>query len=107
MRVELIKIGERKHLLFFDIHHIIADGTSVEIITRDFNDLYFGKEHAVRLQYKDYAVWQQHSRFTGIQFTSKVLAGPFLALHYLCWSFHLTMSVHHSDPCKGDVFISR
>ncbi|WP_339308746.1 amino acid adenylation domain-containing protein [Paenibacillus sp. FSL L8-0435] len=59
MRVELIKIGERKHLLFFDIHHIIADGTSVEIITRDFNDLYFGKEHAVRLQYKDYAVWQQ------------------------------------------------
>lgn len=59
MRVELIKIGERKHLLFFDIHHIIADGTSVEIITRDFNTLYFGEEHAVRLQYKDYAVWQQ------------------------------------------------
>ncbi|PQP85212.1 hypothetical protein C0Q44_12205 [Paenibacillus sp. PCH8] len=59
MRVALIKIGERKHLLFFDIHHIIADGTSVEIITRDFNELYFGGEHAVRLQYKDYAVWQQ------------------------------------------------
>nr|WP_260866418.1 non-ribosomal peptide synthetase/type I polyketide synthase [Paenibacillus xylanexedens] len=59
MRVKLIKTGERKHLLFFDIHHIIADGTSVELITRDFNALYFGEERTVRLHYKDYAVWQQ------------------------------------------------
>lgn len=59
MRVKLIKTGERKHLLFFDIHHIIADGTSVELITRDFNALYFGEERNVRLHYKDYAVWQQ------------------------------------------------
>ncbi|WP_434756738.1 amino acid adenylation domain-containing protein [Paenibacillus amylolyticus] len=59
MRVNLIKTGERKHLLFFDIHHIIADGTSVELITRDFNALYFGEERTVRLHYKDYAFWQQ------------------------------------------------
>ncbi|WP_123062640.1 non-ribosomal peptide synthetase/type I polyketide synthase [Paenibacillus amylolyticus] len=59
MRVNLIRTGARKHLLFFDIHHIIADGTSVELITRDFNALYFGEERTVRLHYKDYAVWQQ------------------------------------------------
>ncbi|WP_458460228.1 amino acid adenylation domain-containing protein [Paenibacillus sp.] len=82
MRVELIKIAERKHLLFFDIHHIIADGTSVEIITRDFNALYFGREHTVRLQYKDYAVWQQQR-----------LASQEYDLHRTFWLDHLGPSL--------------
>ncbi|OPG94385.1 hypothetical protein B2I21_30820 [Chryseobacterium mucoviscidosis] len=82
MRVELIRIAERKHLLFFDIHHIIADGTSVEIITRDFNTLYFGGECASRLQYKDYAVWQQQR-----------LASQGYQSHQAFWLEHLGPSV--------------
>ncbi|WP_223067485.1 non-ribosomal peptide synthetase/type I polyketide synthase [Paenibacillus caui] len=65
LRVELVKSGEDTHLLLFDIHHIIADGTSVEIITRDFNALYFGHSLPVCLQYKDYAVWQQEKLASG------------------------------------------
>lgn len=57
-RVELVNIAKDKHILLFDIHHIIADGTGVEIISRDFNALYFGELQPLTIQYKDYAVWQ-------------------------------------------------
>src|SRR5690606_12505642 len=57
-RVELVETGPDSHLLLLDFHHIIADGTSVEIITRDFNELYAGDLKPPRIQYKDYAVWQ-------------------------------------------------
>ncbi|MCR4760489.1 MAG: amino acid adenylation domain-containing protein [Oscillospiraceae bacterium] len=63
-RMELADIGNGQQMLFFDIHHIIADGTGVEILTRDFNTLYFEDMEPLRLQYKDYAYWQnaeQHS----------------------------------------------
>lgn len=57
-RVELVKIASDKQILLFDIHHIIADGTGVEIISRDFNALYFGELEPLTIQYKDYAIWQ-------------------------------------------------
>ncbi len=57
-RMELADIGNGQQMLFFDIHHIIADGTAVEILTRDFNTLYFEDMEPLRLQYKDYAYWQ-------------------------------------------------
>ena len=57
-RVELVTMGQDNHLLLFDVHHIIADGTSVEIITRDFNELYFNDLPALRIQYKDFTLWQ-------------------------------------------------
>lgn len=59
VRVGLVKIAPKKHLLLFDVHHIIADGTSVEIMTRDFNKLYFGQLQSPGIQYKDFAVWQK------------------------------------------------
>lgn len=57
-RTELIKLAENKYLFLFDIHHIIADGTSMEIISRDFNQLYFGELTPLLIQYKDFAVSQ-------------------------------------------------
>jgi len=57
-RIELVETGPDSHLLLLDFHHIIADGTSVEIITRDFNELYAGELEPLRIQYKDFAVWQ-------------------------------------------------
>lgn len=57
-RVNLVKIGEERYVLLFDIHHIVSDATSVEILTKEFNELYFGEINDIPVQYKDYAVWQ-------------------------------------------------
>ena len=60
-RIELVKIGEGRHVLLFDVHHIIADGTSAEIMVRDGCQLYFNDPEDLqnlRIQYKDFAVWQ-------------------------------------------------
>ena len=66
LRVKLIKCGlaERegsgeRHYLLFDMHHIIADGMSVAILEREFMALYAGEKlKAGRIQYKDFAEWQ-------------------------------------------------
>jgi amino acid adenylation domain-containing protein len=59
LRVELIKLTESKHILLYDMHHIISDGTSTGILTREFVRLYQGEKlPELRIQYKDFAVWQ-------------------------------------------------
>jgi fengycin family lipopeptide synthetase D len=60
LRVCLVKIGEDRHMMMFDMHHIISDGTSKNLMVQEFSDLYEGKElKELRLQYKDYSVWQK------------------------------------------------
>ena len=59
LRVYLIKVDTQSHLLFIDMHHIISDGISVNIITKDFIELYKGnKLPKINLHYKDFAAWQ-------------------------------------------------
>ncbi|MFD3262320.1 amino acid adenylation domain-containing protein, partial [Paenibacillus lentus] len=59
-RSAVIKTGEEKHLLYFDMHHIISDGVSLGILIEEFMKLYEGENlEPLRIQYKDYAVWQQ------------------------------------------------
>ncbi len=59
LRVGLIKINEERHILMYDIHHIISDGVSMTILLQEFISFYEGKELSkLTLQYKDYAVWQ-------------------------------------------------
>ncbi|UCH97677.1 MAG: AMP-binding protein, partial [Candidatus Aminicenantes bacterium] len=61
LRVGLIKKKDGNYLLLMDMHHIISDGTSQTILTRDFVSLYKGKElPLLRLQYKDFSQWQNH-----------------------------------------------
>ncbi|MCK4258418.1 MAG: non-ribosomal peptide synthase/polyketide synthase [Halanaerobiales bacterium] len=58
-RVGLIKLEKNQHIFIFDMHHIIADGTSLEIISSDFARLYQNEPlQDLRIQYKDFAVWQ-------------------------------------------------
>lgn len=57
-RLEVVKVSDQKSILLFDVHHIIADGTSVEILTRDFNTLYVSSLSPLEVQYKDFAAWQ-------------------------------------------------
>ncbi len=63
LRVGLIKLsGEDaapRYILMVDMHHIIADGTSLGIFIKDFVALYSGQElPELRLQYRDFAEWQ-------------------------------------------------
>ncbi|MBD3919135.1 amino acid adenylation domain-containing protein [Paenibacillus sp. PR3] len=65
MRAVLIRLPER-NVLYIDMHHIISDGVSLGIIVKDLLSLYAGRELSeLRLQYKDYAVWQQKSLAQG------------------------------------------
>ncbi len=59
LRVELRKLEETKHLLMIDMHHIIADGISIEVFIKEFSTLYRGGElAALHIQYKDFSEWQ-------------------------------------------------
>ncbi|WP_416654204.1 amino acid adenylation domain-containing protein [Bacillus amyloliquefaciens] len=59
-RAALVKESDERHLLLTDMHHIISDGVSVNTLIKEFGELYAGRTLApMRLQYKDYAVWQR------------------------------------------------
>jgi tyrocidine synthetase-3 len=61
LRVGLLKTGPAGHLLMVDMHHIITDGISEQIMTNEFIALYNGQALSpLILQYKDYAVWQNN-----------------------------------------------
>ncbi|MCY8603160.1 non-ribosomal peptide synthetase, partial [Bacillus sonorensis] len=61
-RMNLIRLAEEKHLLLVDMHHIISDGASVSVLIDELTRLYAGETLApLRIQYKDYTVWQQKS----------------------------------------------
>ena len=60
IRVGLIRFSEQEHLLIVDLHHIIADGVSKDILIKEFIAHYQGETlPPLALQYKDYAEWQQ------------------------------------------------
>lgn len=58
LRLRLIQLPER-YILLYDMHHVISDGISVTLMISDLVKLYQGAElPALKLQYKDYAAWQ-------------------------------------------------
>jgi len=60
LRAGLIRVADDHHILMLDLHHIITDGVSQANLFRDFMALYGENElPPLKLQYKDYAVWQQ------------------------------------------------
>jgi len=62
LRVGIIRTVDNNNYLLVDMHHIISDGTSMELLKKDFMALLNGEElEPLRLQYKDYSEWQ-HSQ---------------------------------------------
>jgi acyl carrier protein len=58
-RAGLIKIVEDQYILIIDMHHIISDGISLNIIESEFMIRNRGEELPVlSITYKDYAEWQ-------------------------------------------------
>ncbi|MFZ6009366.1 MAG: amino acid adenylation domain-containing protein, partial [Bacteroidota bacterium] len=65
-RIEIIQQTDQKLILLLAIHHIIADGWSTEILSRELASLYDqGLQGTAvvkpkqRIQYKDYVAWQK------------------------------------------------
>ncbi|MCP5053870.1 MAG: amino acid adenylation domain-containing protein, partial [bacterium] len=61
LRVGLIKTGVQDYILMMDMHHIISDGVSRQLMIEDFLTLDQGKPlnpASLPLQYKDFAEWQ-------------------------------------------------
>ncbi|WP_394841998.1 amino acid adenylation domain-containing protein [Pendulispora brunnea] len=65
-RVELVRKGEREHLLALQIHHIVSDAWSFKLFTQELAALYadFVRGSApslppLPLQFSDYCVWER------------------------------------------------
>lgn len=59
LRAQVLKVSEEEHYLLFDMHHIIADGTSLSIFTKELMELCTGGMlPELKVQFKDYASWQ-------------------------------------------------
>ncbi len=66
-RAGLLTYGADRHILMLDMHHIISDGVSLHILFDELTELYHGEGGALpalRIQYKDFAVWQHSSTQT-------------------------------------------
>lgn len=66
LRARLIKKGNGGYIFNYVVHHIVSDGWSMDVMMKDLRIFYTsfinGKENTLaplRIQYKDYAAWQQ------------------------------------------------
>ena len=59
LRAGLINGLNEQNILMFDIHHIIMDGVSMNLMIRELMMSHEGVEFpALRIQYRDYVVWE-------------------------------------------------
>ena len=66
LRASFMRLSQDDGVLAFNMHHIASDGWSMDILVREFTELYeaFSESRPDRLtpltiQYKDYAMWQR------------------------------------------------
>ncbi|MBD0254769.1 MAG: amino acid adenylation domain-containing protein [Cytophagales bacterium] len=96
IRVTLLQLEDNEYVLVCILHHIIADGWSLHVMMRDITCLYHANRKGLpgpladlRIQYKDFAAWQNQQIGAGKlealhQYWRKQLrpAGPSLRLPY-------------------------
>jgi len=66
LRLSLIRLGEREHLLLITFHHIVSDGWSIGVLLREIAALYGAFSQGTSsplpelpVQYADFASWQR------------------------------------------------
>ncbi|MET9700741.1 amino acid adenylation domain-containing protein [Streptomyces sp. NPDC006529] len=67
LRAGLVRTADEEHLLLLTIHHIVADGWSLDILVRELAHHYRTDAPALPelpVQYADFALWQ-HQRVSG------------------------------------------
>jgi amino acid adenylation domain-containing protein len=67
VRAGLLRLNEREHIAMVTMHHVVSDGWSIAILTRELSALYqsflLGQPSPLpepAIQYADYAVWQRN-----------------------------------------------
>ncbi|MCP5050288.1 MAG: non-ribosomal peptide synthetase, partial [bacterium] len=59
LRVGLKEVRSNSHLMMVDMHHIITDGTSMDLFIKEMMALYSGMQlPPLKSRYKDYCQWQ-------------------------------------------------
>ncbi|MFD0589643.1 amino acid adenylation domain-containing protein [Paenibacillus sp. GCM10027627] len=62
-RIELIMLSQNHHLMLFDMHHLITDGTSMGVLISEFLHLYEGGSlPPIDLHVGDIAMWEETAR---------------------------------------------
>lgn len=90
-RAVLFKLAENDHALLIHLHHVIADETSLAVLTRDLAEFYtaaLGRRRAslppLLIQYADFAVWQREAlrqkAAADLDYWKQQLRGPLPAL---------------------------
>lgn len=66
IRARLLRLTENKFVLIYVLHHIVSDGWSMKVLINELLSLYISYTQQkpstlppLRIQYKDYAMWQQ------------------------------------------------
>ena len=72
-KVGITKLNDEHYLLLINMHHIISDGTSFQILMDEFCKLYNNVplENNLNLTYKDYAVFESKALIDGLYEESK------------------------------------
>ncbi|MEQ8500793.1 MAG: amino acid adenylation domain-containing protein, partial [Sneathiellaceae bacterium] len=72
-RLHLVTLGPQRHRLLFDMHHVIGDGRSIDLLIADLSTLYAARRRGAApalpdlpLQYTDYAAWQRRCLEGGV-----------------------------------------
>ena len=67
LRAQVLHLGSHEHHLLLTLHHIAADGWSIQILVRELAALYRARctgatasLEALPLQYADFAMWERH-----------------------------------------------
>lgn len=67
LRITMAVLGDRRHLLLFNAHHIVSDGWSEVLLVKEFAEIYqalsAGREPVLPTlsrQYADFAAWQRN-----------------------------------------------
>lgn len=93
LRAQMLVVGNDRHVLLVSIHHIVSDAASVAIMVDELLTLYRAETAGgaadplppLRIQYKDYAVWD-NARIGGaearrdLDYWRSQLAGPLVPL---------------------------
>ena len=96
LRVSLLRLNDRRHVLLLTVHHIVFDGWSISVFANELARLYEARLKGVeaalpelRLQYADFAHWQcarfeQQEQQQSLEYWSEQLQGlePVLPLPY-------------------------
>jgi hypothetical protein len=88
-----VRLGEDDHVLLVTMHHIVSDGWSMGVLTRELSTLYgaFSRGEPdplppLPVQYADYAVWQRRW-VEGEVLQSRPSTGARPSpVHRSCWS---------------------